>query len=237
MTIYLHATRIDTIGSSVLGLFPRFPAPTRLLPKFGSAFESQVRPRLPCLITKEWVEKFPSHSKLIGVFDDLCALTFMVENEALQPQADQEPRFTGFYILPLVHRLFTLKAELTDDLFDAMVFETCKLGAFLYLQNLRHFVAKRYPCLKMPFVEAGKIHTDSLAAACVKRLDNIMEGHESIWTTLLPLKCWVITVCHNSPFIIPGQGIDLALVAHSPFYDFWCSSMGLLMGNSWTYVY
>jgi hypothetical protein len=161
----------------------------------------------------------------------------MVENEALQPQADQEPRFTGFYILPLVHRLFTLKPESNDDLYDVMVFEACKLGAFLYLQNLRYFVARRYPCLKMPFVELGKAHTESLAALCVQKLDTIMLGHDSIWTTLLPLKCWVINVCHNSSFMVPSHVVDLALLASSPFYDYWCSSMGILMGNSWTYIY
>lgn len=229
-------SRIDTIGSSALGVPPRFPAPVQLLPDLETVFPNQLRPELPRRIAQEWTAKFPSHSKLIGIFDDLCALTYMVENEALQSRADQEPRFTGFYILPLVHRLLTLKAE-SDSLFGAMLFESCKLGALLYLQNLRQFVARRYPCLKMPFIEVGKPKTESLGSSCVTKLAETMVGHDSVWTTLLPLKCWVVIVCLNSSFRPPGHDTGLFLLARSPLYAFWCKSMGCLIGNSWTHSY
>jgi hypothetical protein len=228
------------MGASALNLSPRFPAPTRYLPDYESAFHGLFRPRLSSRISEEWAGTFPHHVELIMVFDDLCALTVMVEKEALQKQAIQDPRFTGFYILPLVHRLFMLRSERIENRQERMVFEACKLSAFLYLQQLRHFVALRYPCLRSPFFEQRQESPVTLTSSCVRRLEMIMLGHGVIWTALQPLKCWALTIGANSSYMIPDRPIDLddlATLAVSSSYQYWSESMGPLMNNSWTHIF
>lgn len=162
----------------------------------------------------------------------------VVKNEALRLHPVQDPKFTGFYILPLVHSLFSLQSEWTDSSQERIVFEACKLCAFIYLQHLRRFIAIRYPCLREPFIDIGEESSAALASTTVKRLDVILIGHSTIWTALQPLKSRALTVCAKSPYIVSVHPIDLSLLANSPCYDSLCSSMGPLMDNSlqWSYL-
>ena len=187
-------------------------------------------------MSEEWLTVFPSHLALIEVFDDLCALAVMVENEALTKQPVQEPRFTGFYILPLVHRLSMLRSGNTETLQGDMIFEACKLSAFLYLQLLRRFVARRYPCVNQPFFESKEGRLGTWIASCVRKLELTMAGHATIWTALQPLKCWALTIGASSSHTMREWSIHFAdledLVSNSS-YNHWCNSMGPLLSNSW----
>ena len=227
------------MGASALNISPSFPAPIHLLPQFDRAFDGQPRPRLPGILSEEWLAAFPFHSELVSIFDDLCALTVMVERESLQSQPVQDPKFTGFYIIPLVHRLFTLQSDPNETLQGNMIFESSKMSAFMYLQQLRHFVALRYPCLKEPFFEHSDKTNATLAYSCVQKLGDSMVGHGDIWTELQSLKCWALTIATNTSYFLPElpvQVFDLAMMANSPSYSDWCASMGPLAKNPWTQV-
>ena len=180
---------------------------------------------------------FPSHLKLVKIFNDLCALTTLVEAESLQERAVQEPRFTGFYIIPLVHRLFSLQSPTSENPQERVIFDAAKLGAFLYLLRMRYFVALRYPCLKEPFFESAEESAAKLTSICLRKLDEVLTGHFFVWTALLPLRFWVLTVGAISAEWIPGQFYhleDLIGLANSADADDFPRSMGPLMKNSWT---
>ena len=233
----LTRCRVDTMGAAALGLRPTYSAPTQYLPDFQKTFPDQSRPSLPSILSEAWVATFPSHLKLFKIFDDLCALTTLVEAESLQERAVQEPRFTGFYIIPLVHRLFSLRPTRSENPQERMIFDAAKLGAFLYLLRLRYFVARRYPCLKEPFFESAEESAATLTSICLRKLDAILTGHLFVWTALQPLRFWVLTVGAISANWMPGQFFhleDLVGLASSTDSDRLTRSMGPLMSNSWT---
>ena len=209
------------------------------MPRYDNIIYGKLRPRLPQTIAKPWRTLFPSHKFLIEILDDLSALYAMVEGEAYTGKPLQDPRFTGFYTMPLVHRLFSLTINDSATLQEKMVFEAAKEGAFIFLQLLRHLIARRYPCLKQPFIEYIDSGRTSLAANCIERIEIIMLGHQACWTDLLPVKCWVLTMSFNASSTIekiPSPSPDLENLADRLDYDMLCQSMGLLMNNLATQI-
>ena len=118
------------------------------MPDYDDFIYGRRRPRLPQPVASQWAACFPSHIQLIGVLDDLSALHAMVEGEADTGKPLQEPKFTGFYTVPLVCRLFSLKLKAPRTLQEKMIFEALEEGAFIVLQLLRHLIAQRYSCLQ-----------------------------------------------------------------------------------------
>ncbi len=222
------------MGGAALGQCPRFPAPEQYLPKYDEFIYGKRRPRLPTPVANQWVTSFPSHEQLIGVLDDLCALYAMVEGEAGTGKPLQEPKFTGFYTVPLLHRLFSLKLETPETPQERMIFEASKEAAFIFLQLLRHLIAQRYPCLKQPFIEFADAGRTSLLEISVRRLEKTMYGHSAVWTDMLPLKCWVLKMSVSASLSTqedPPHLCDLLYLAGDLDYNASCQSMGILMNN------
>jgi hypothetical protein len=158
---------------------PLYPPPMHLLKSPYSTVEQSHG-----LLHRDKAISFAGLSSLISsdMFDiltDLSILTVALKLGSARQNIWEDPDFAGFRIYPTLYKLLTIQAGPEEDEFRNLVQEICRLGAILFLSEIRRKFGVSPVVTKIQ----------------ITKLRRLFETNHIIWDkSLEPIRIWVLVM-------------------------------------------
>jgi hypothetical protein len=157
---------------------PRYPPPFHLIKnQYSTAHESYGLQHRDKAIGASGVFSLLSSTEMLDIFTELSFLTVALTAESPLRVSWDADNFPGFGFYPTLHKLLSIQLASTQDSFGSAVQEMCRLGAILFLAEVRR---KFGISPVVTSVQSSKLHT-------------LLDNNEMLWATELDtIRDWTI---------------------------------------------